>query len=425
MAQQRALIVDDSRSARVVLTRMLEGFGLSVDAVESAELALTHLQHSRPDVIFMDHLMPGMDGFDAVRVLKANPATTAIPVVMYTSQEGEMYLSQARALGAMGVLPKTLKSGDVAQVLQQLHLGTTIFKPLNTGAQPTTATTPSAAASALSSGANNVVVETPSASASSNAQLAHRIALELTAELPSLQVDPWRAARFWRGVVWAMALLLLATLGGALYVLQQTRQQLAELQTALRQAGFSATTSSASAAGLNAVAAPNVAIGNDANPSDAAVTTNNANKSSEAFAYGEVPLSGARLEHLRKLINELPNGEVMPMQTIKVQTFMADFCLVTNASGAYELAPDELPVTQCEVIGNPFGDNLSVQQRQSVSFANLVASTNRSGKITVQLADGGHAAQVSYPARSDAALAGTWNDVAVLNQRVEFTVSSP
>ena len=47
---------------------------------ESAEEALDVPQrHSRPDVIFMDHLMPGMDGFQAVRALKKNPATATIP----------------------------------------------------------------------------------------------------------------------------------------------------------------------------------------------------------------------------------------------------------------------------------------------------------------------------------------------------------
>src|SRR3954468_3201980 len=106
---KRALIVDDSRSARVILGRMLEGYGLAVDSAESAEQALEYLKQTRPDVIFMDHLMPGMDGFQAVQVIKSNPQTATIPVVMYTSQEGELYASQARALGAVGVLPKTVK----------------------------------------------------------------------------------------------------------------------------------------------------------------------------------------------------------------------------------------------------------------------------------------------------------------------------
>ena len=119
---KRALIVDDSRSARVILSRMLEGYGLQVDSSESAEHALEFLRQARPDVIFMDHLMPGMDGFQAIQAIKGNPDTAMVPVVMYTSQEGELYVSQARALGAVGVLPKTVKQADVSRVLYQLRL---------------------------------------------------------------------------------------------------------------------------------------------------------------------------------------------------------------------------------------------------------------------------------------------------------------
>ncbi|MGH8231330.1 MAG: response regulator, partial [Steroidobacteraceae bacterium] len=122
MMGRRALVVDDSKSARAFLTRILERYELSVDGVDSAEQAIEYLAGQRPDVIFMDHLMPGMDGFQAVQAIKNNPRTATIPIMMYTSQEGELYLSQARALGAIGVLPKQIKHVDVSKALEQLHL---------------------------------------------------------------------------------------------------------------------------------------------------------------------------------------------------------------------------------------------------------------------------------------------------------------
>src|SRR5580692_2468095 len=122
MGAKRALIVDDSKSARLFLARILEKYELDVDNAENAESAIEYLATHRPDVIFMDHMMPGMDGFQAVQAIKNNPRTATIPIMMYTSQEGELYLSQARALGAIGVLPKQIKHADVSQVLQQLHL---------------------------------------------------------------------------------------------------------------------------------------------------------------------------------------------------------------------------------------------------------------------------------------------------------------
>src|SRR6185503_17763357 len=119
---KRALIVDDSKSARVFLSRILEKYEIDVDNAENAEAAIEYLGSHRPDVIFMDHMMPGMDGFQAVQAIKNNPRTATIPILMYTSQEGELYLGQARALGAVGVLPKQIKPTDVSKVLYQLNL---------------------------------------------------------------------------------------------------------------------------------------------------------------------------------------------------------------------------------------------------------------------------------------------------------------
>ena len=96
---------------------MLETHDLDVDTAVSAEDALDYLNEHRPDVIFMDHLMPGMDGFEAVSAIKNNPATATIPIMMYTSQEGEVYVGQARALGAVGVLPKQVEPVEVSKVL--------------------------------------------------------------------------------------------------------------------------------------------------------------------------------------------------------------------------------------------------------------------------------------------------------------------
>src|SRR5271165_5702150 len=122
MARKRALIVDDSKSARVILSRMLEKYDIEVDLAESAEQSIEYLKGNRPDAIFMDHLMPGMDGLQAVQAIKSNPQTATIPIMMYTSQEGDLYVGQARALGAMGVLPKQVRPVDVSKVLYELHL---------------------------------------------------------------------------------------------------------------------------------------------------------------------------------------------------------------------------------------------------------------------------------------------------------------
>ena len=85
MTTKIALIVDDSPTATELLARVLVQHGLEVCTAGSAEEALEYLLEHRPDVIFMDHMMPGMDGFEALRAIKDNPATATIPIMMYTS----------------------------------------------------------------------------------------------------------------------------------------------------------------------------------------------------------------------------------------------------------------------------------------------------------------------------------------------------
>ena len=122
MAHRLALVVDDSKTARVTLRRMLEQHNLDVDTLESAPEALDYLATQTPDVIFMDHMMPDMDGFEAVEAIKGNPDTATIPIMMYTSKEGDLYVSQARALGAIGILPKHVEPAELFEVLNSLGL---------------------------------------------------------------------------------------------------------------------------------------------------------------------------------------------------------------------------------------------------------------------------------------------------------------
>lgn len=120
--QKTALVVDDSKLARYVLKEMLLEQGIKVETAESAEEALGTLSAFKPHVIFMDHMMPGMDGFQAVQAIKSDPSTAKIPIMMYTSKDEGVYINQARALGAVGVLPKKLKPVQLESVLQQLKL---------------------------------------------------------------------------------------------------------------------------------------------------------------------------------------------------------------------------------------------------------------------------------------------------------------
>ncbi len=119
MPRGHALIIEDSSTARIILARLLERADVSSKAVATAEEAFPVLQSDHFDVIFLDHMLPGMNGFQALEKLKSLPDTHDIPVFMYTSQNAEKYIEEARALGAAGVIRKQV---DREQLMRTLDL---------------------------------------------------------------------------------------------------------------------------------------------------------------------------------------------------------------------------------------------------------------------------------------------------------------
>ncbi|HKY91376.1 MAG TPA: response regulator [Nevskiaceae bacterium] len=118
--------MDDSKSARFALRRYLEGHQYKVDTAESADEAFRFLQASRPEVIFLDHIMPGIDGFEALRTLKADATLASIPVVICSSNEGPDFNTQARNAGASGVLQKPPNPDQLTRILIDLSGGPSI-----------------------------------------------------------------------------------------------------------------------------------------------------------------------------------------------------------------------------------------------------------------------------------------------------------
>ncbi len=118
MAFNTALVVDDSKLARITLRKLLKKKNINeVTMVGSAQEAFEILETSLPDIIFMDHMMPDMDGFEATKIIKANPHTSHIPIIMCTGKEDANYLDLALAAGASGMLSKPPISSDLHKVL--------------------------------------------------------------------------------------------------------------------------------------------------------------------------------------------------------------------------------------------------------------------------------------------------------------------
>ena len=81
----RILVVDDEERNRRLLVAMLEAEGYVVLEAADGERALERAQQNPPDIILLDIMMPGMDGYDVARALKAAEATRSVPVVMVTA----------------------------------------------------------------------------------------------------------------------------------------------------------------------------------------------------------------------------------------------------------------------------------------------------------------------------------------------------
>ncbi len=454
---KRALIVDDSRSARVILSRMLEHHGMAVDTAESAEQALEFLAQSRPDVIFMDHLMPGMDGFQAVQAIKSDPQTATIPLMMYTSQEGELYVSQARALGAVGVLPKTVRPVDVSRVLYQLHLlpdrrqhRSALFEgraarslaavdvrevvngdTLHSGGAPEDGEGPvtapldaSPAALAELQGSlrqsmqqllRDQLAEQRRSMVATVEALGRRMSAELKDALsrlpppPTVELAPAppRPARWPVAVAGLLAAVPALVLASLLWrSLEENRAAQGEIAKLNARATAQAKAEGAAAAVSAAAAAP---------LRESATMV-------EFLPYGEPPFDGARLERLRAIAAALETQGFRGR--ILAESFVGDFCLTGNSEEGFSVAEPELPIAKCALVGNPHDDGLSPAQRQSVAFANFTAALRQrtNGAIVVEVMNGGRSDPVEYPEQRQGMTAGQWNGVATRNNRVEFRV---
>ncbi|MDX1453590.1 MAG: response regulator [Oleiphilaceae bacterium] len=121
MTIKSAMLVDDSKVARFALSKLLEKLNLQVKMAGSAEEALDALRGGeKPDVIFMDHLMPGMNGVEATKEIKMNPETSEIPVIMCTSKKSEEFNDDAMNYGIYGVLTKPAEAQRVEELIQKL-----------------------------------------------------------------------------------------------------------------------------------------------------------------------------------------------------------------------------------------------------------------------------------------------------------------
>lgn len=111
----RILIVDDSPTEVHVLRTMLEKHSHKVDSVDNAEAGIARAKESLPDIILMDVVMPGMNGFQATRAINRDSATQDIPVIIVTTKDQETDRVWGLRQGAKDYITKPVLEDDLLQ----------------------------------------------------------------------------------------------------------------------------------------------------------------------------------------------------------------------------------------------------------------------------------------------------------------------
>jgi CheY-like chemotaxis protein len=107
------LIVDDEVQNRKLLEAVLRPEGYETVSVANGEEALASITQRRPDLILLDIMMPGMDGYEVAGILKANPATSNIPVIMVTAQDDRAARLASLTAGAEDILTKPIDRAEL------------------------------------------------------------------------------------------------------------------------------------------------------------------------------------------------------------------------------------------------------------------------------------------------------------------------
>ena len=116
----RVLVVDDSAVIRDLITVNLELEGIEVVGCGDGEEALRLVPEVRPDVITMDVVMPRLNGLDAAELLRSDPETAHIPIVVVTARAGQADLDRARELGVEGYLTKPFEPAELVALVGRL-----------------------------------------------------------------------------------------------------------------------------------------------------------------------------------------------------------------------------------------------------------------------------------------------------------------
>ena len=120
MTIREVLIVDDSKTELMFLRDLLQDNGLSVRTAESGDEALKRLADAKPDLILMDVVMPGQNGFQLTRTIHRTPEYAEIPIIICTSKNQETDRVWGLRQGASDYITKPVNAQELIEKIKAL-----------------------------------------------------------------------------------------------------------------------------------------------------------------------------------------------------------------------------------------------------------------------------------------------------------------
>jgi len=449
---KRALIVDDSRTAQFKLKKILDIYELKVDLALSAEDALSYLAYQVPDIIFMDHSMKGMNGLEAVKIIKSNSSTATIPVVMYTAEKGDVYLSQARAIGALDVISKdVMAESDIQRVMQSVNIKLVLRSPANAN--------DSVPVDALANTRYRNDNETVSkelnqireqVSQSMRIQQSHisrdiqdntrLMTRRFMHELKSMQAELKQHQKQQReltqslartpephntpSILWGLIPLIMligATIYGALEVSQVRRDN--DLMRGIYKE-FATEFAKQNSAVLSSLSKIETNSSNQSKIRSeellaALVWAVNQNGQ---YDFSQQALGDERIGLVSGLLNFLDQAQFKGTMTLGIHS--GNFCVITDSGGQLTLPTDGSASTDCDLLSTYDRDFNSATQT-STSFMNFLNTSPvvENGNLKIDIRSHGvYSPSFEYPTFSEAISSEDWNAIAAANNRLTVSL---
>lgn len=118
----KVMIIDDSKTIRRTAETLLKKAGCDVLIAENGFEALPVISANHPDIIFVDLMMPKLDGYQTCALIKNNPQFQATPVIMLSSKDGVFDRAKGRVVGAEQYLTKPFTRDDLLSAIRTYRL---------------------------------------------------------------------------------------------------------------------------------------------------------------------------------------------------------------------------------------------------------------------------------------------------------------